>query len=101
MKLDQTFSEHRRLAILRVLAMAPGYRANCSILEGAVNRVGVDSTRTQIRNEMRWLSEQGLATLEEDLAPYLVAVATTDGIAVSQGKIMRIGVQKPAPTDRG
>lgn len=96
MNLDATYAKHRRLSILRLLNVAP---VNCSILTDQVNDMGVPSTRDQVRNDMRWLAEQGLIQIEE-IGSLLRGVITQSGSEVSQGRSVRDGVKKPSPAER-
>ncbi|MFN3883259.1 MAG: hypothetical protein ACK4Q4_00695 [Rhodocyclaceae bacterium] len=99
MSLEKTMSEHRRLTILRVLEKAPGYSANCSIIKDSVVGFGINSSRDQVRNEMRWLAEQGLLQLE-DLGIVMVGKLTDDGLEVARGNLVREGVKRPSPFER-
>lgn len=48
--------EDLRLCILRVLAEAPGARANASIIQTAVNQLGHHVTREQVVQQMDYLA---------------------------------------------
>ncbi|MBS4046174.1 MAG: hypothetical protein KG075_07520 [Alphaproteobacteria bacterium] len=93
---EKTLSEHRRIIILRVMEKSPSCTANCAILKDLVNSFGVTSTRDQIRNELRWLSEQQLATVSV-IGDMLIGTATETGLDVARGVITREGVRRPSP----
>lgn len=93
---EKTLSEHRRIIILRLLNQAPACTANCGVLKDLVNAFGVTSTRDQIRNELRWLNEQQLATVTV-VGDMLIATITEDGVDVARGVITRTGVRRPSP----
>lgn len=89
-------AEHRRLAILKILEQAPGYAANDSILQSAVERVGIVATRDQIKADLAWLREQGLCTVE-DVAHLAVATLSQRGHDVAAGRAQVPGIKKPGP----
>lgn len=91
------FAAHLRLTILRVLAEAPGYKANSSILTSAADGLGVPATRDQVRGEIAWLQEQRLLTSEEPASGLVVATATERGLDVAAGRATHPGVQRPSP----
>ena len=92
----ETLRRHRRLSLLRILAEAPAYEANESLLTDVVNHFGVTSTRDQVRTELAWLAEQGLATTEEP-GGVRVAKVTQRGLDVAAGRAIHPDVQKPSP----
>lgn len=88
---------HVRLAMLRLLADQPEYRANDSILHDAVNAVGLTATRDQVRGHVGWLEEQRLVTVIETNSGLLVVTMTERGGDVAAGRSIIKGVQRPAP----
>lgn len=89
---------HLRLSLLRLLAVAPGYRANSSILTTlAYDEAGFTATRDQVRTELAWLAEQGLITTSEVIDGLVVATLSERGGEVSSGRAVVPGVQKPGP----
>ena len=90
-------TEHVRLALLRLLNEAPGYKANSSILTDFVLNMGLSATRDQVRTQLAWLREQGLVTTEEQLPGLLVATATERGLDVANALAHVPGVRRPAP----
>lgn len=93
---DERFREHLRLTVLRLLAGAPCYRANSSIIHQVVNDFGFAATRDQVRAELAWLVEQGLVATQ-DLQGLIVATMTERGCDVAEGRAITPGVQRPTP----
>lgn len=91
------FARHVRLAMLRLLAEAPGYALNSSILTDAVAALGLAATRDQVRSEIAWLAEQGLVTSDELPGGLMVATLTERGSDVASGRAHVPGVQRPTP----
>lgn len=91
------FARHLRLAMLRLLAEAPGYSLNSSILTDAVAELGLAATRDQVRGEIAWLAEQGLAASDELPGGLMVATLTERGGDVASGRAHVPGVQRPTP----
>lgn len=89
---------HLRLTLLRLLGEQPGYRANSSILTSAADAsAGFAVSRDQVRTELAWLAEQGLATLDEAIPGLSVATLTERGADVARGRAVVPGVQRPGP----
>jgi hypothetical protein len=95
-KLAEAWRQHLRIGILRVLASAPAYSANESLLTDALHELGFGATRDQVRTELAWLAEQSLVTLE-DLGGLKIATITQRGIDVTEGRAAVPGVKKPSP----
>lgn len=89
--------QHVRLTILRILADAPGYAANDSVLTDAVNAMGLICTRDQMRSNLGWLEEQRLATQFHPTPTLTVATITERGVDVAKGRSVVAGVQRPSP----
>ncbi|QUM72196.1 ArsR family transcriptional regulator [Sphingopyxis granuli] len=89
--------QHVRLTILRVLAEAPGYSANDSVLTDAVNAMGLICTRDQLRTNLAWLEEQRLLTLLHPSPTLTVATISERGADVAKGRSIVAGVQRPSP----
>lgn len=92
----QRLAEDRRLVILRLLAEAPGYAGNESILHRAAATFGHVVSRDVIRTDLSWLAEQGLVVVEE-IASIMVATVTQRGLDVAAGTATVPGVQRPSP----
>lgn len=88
---------HIRLASLRLLDAQAGYSANDSILQQAVNAMGLACTRDQMRGHLVWLEEQRLVTRAEIMAGVVVATLTERGADVANGRSIVPGVQRPSP----
>lgn len=96
MDFAQTLTEDRRLVILRLLAQAPSYTANLSILHSALASVGHRCSRDVVAGELAWLSEQGLMETEE-IDGIVIATAMQRGVDVAEGRTKHPGVKRPAP----
>lgn len=83
-----------RLVLLRILLEMPGYRANSSVLATMLHQLGHSATRDQVKTELRWLSEQGLLTIDE-VASVLVCTLAERGQDVAEGRAVVDGVAKP------
>ncbi|MFZ5746376.1 MAG: ArsR family transcriptional regulator [Pseudomonadota bacterium] len=95
--LEEAFLPHLRLAILRVLAGAPGYAANSSILTQAVAELGLRATRDQVRGQLAWLNEQQLVRTEQVTRDLVVAELCERGHDAAAGAATVPGVQRPGP----
>ncbi|MDP1696485.1 MAG: ArsR family transcriptional regulator [Xanthomonadaceae bacterium] len=89
--------EQRRLVILRLLAEQSAYKSNSSVLRASVDRLGISSSRDDVRTDLAWLSEQGLLRLDEPAQGVYVAVLSERGMDVSQGNTHVPGVARPSP----
>lgn len=98
MSLAEIQAEHRRIAILRMLAEQPEYRSNASVLADALPRVAhVSATRSQVLAEIAYLETIG-AVRQDDLGNGVVGVELTDrGHDAAQGRIVLPGVKRPSP----
>lgn len=94
---SEAFQPHLRLTALLVLAEAPAYRANSSIIHSAADEVGLPATRDQVRSELAWLEEQRLVTLTHPSQTLSVATLTERGLDVARGRAAVPGVQRPSP----
>ncbi|MEO0678846.1 MAG: hypothetical protein AAF192_00360 [Pseudomonadota bacterium] len=92
---EDTMREHRRLAILRHLEACTDYTSNGSILIDICRGVGVPTSHDQLRTELAWLKEQGLATLA-DHGDFHVATATRRGVEAALGQAVTPGVKRPS-----
>lgn len=95
--LSEAFLPHLRLSLLRLLASAPGYCANASILQQSVGALGLQASRDTVNSEITWLSEQRLVTMIEPAPGLLVATLTDRGHDVQAGLSTVPGVQRPSP----
>lgn len=83
-----------RLVLLRLLADMPGYRANSSVLNTALDHYGHSASRDQTKTELHWLAEQHAITLT-DIGPILVATLTERGQDIAAGRARVPGIQRP------
>ncbi|MHA7915510.1 VpaChn25_0724 family phage protein [Alloalcanivorax xenomutans] len=86
--------EDQRLVILRILCEMPAYSANSSVLAGLLRQYGHNASRDQVKTELHWLDEQGLAEVEDMDAVMLVKL-TERGADVAAGRASVPGVRRP------
>lgn len=90
MSFKDHLTEDLRLCLLRVLAEAPGNRANASILQDAVNAIGHHATREQVVQAVNYLAGlQAVAT--EQIGPVLVVTLRANG----DDHLKRLGAPLP------
>lgn len=87
-------AEDRRLVILRVLAELPAYRTNSFLLTTLLAKFGHEPSADQVKGDLAWLQEQGLATVEVVESVH-IATLTTRGADVAAGRAMVPGVKRP------
>ena len=95
MNYSETVAKSRRLALLRILAEAPGYSANESVLQTALDSLGFRESRDQVRGDISWLAEPGLLTIED--VGVMVATLSRRGEDVAAGRANHPGVARPSP----
>jgi hypothetical protein len=86
----------RRLVILRVLAEAPGYSVNSSILGEILSDWGHAVARDVLHADLAWLAEQGLVDADQ-VASVWTAQLTQRGADVAAGRAHVPGVRRPGP----
>lgn len=91
--------KHLRITVLRLLAEAPGYSLNESLLHGHLPRLAFNCTRDQVRSEINWLAQQGLVHVD-DVGGLLVASLSPDGLDIAEGRGTHPDVQRPSPRRR-
>lgn len=64
-QLRAMIGEHRRLAILRLLARLPGHTANDQLLAHIVSQMGLQSTFDVLRGDLSFLENAGLIRRRE------------------------------------
>lgn len=91
-------TEHRRLAILTILADDSNYSVNDRLLQQILGleqhsqSVSIDLLRT----DLAWLEEQGLISTRQLPTGHL-ATLRTRGLDVSTGATKAPGIARPAP----
>lgn len=90
---EQVNSEHRRLHILRALALRPQYRAEPRNLRAELEATGYPMTLTKLSVECAFLADVGLVDAP---AEGLLAL-TDDGLSVARGLIKLPGIGTPEP----
>ncbi len=89
-------TEDRRLALLRVLAELPDYRAGDSVLCKALYQLGHTASRAQVLGDIQFLSELDLLDIES-VAAVTVATLTQRGQDAAKGRATVPGVARPSP----
>ena len=97
MNFRDTLAEDRRLSILLVLQQTPGYSTNAFLLRDAVDQIyGHSASIDQIRTDIAWLAEQGLAS-HRQAGDVTLATLTSRGADVATGRATVPGVKRPQP----
>lgn len=86
----------RKLVLLKALESATQYCCNAYLLRRFADSLGHVVSADRIAQDLAWLAEQGLVTLEKAL-DVTVATITERGLDVAQGRAKVPGVQQPAP----
>ena len=95
--LNQFMAEHRRLAILRLLAADDGYAMNEDILGHGLAALSLHSSAATLHADLLHLRDHGLLgveTLGDDL---YVATINRRGVDVARGLERAPGVARPKP----
>ena len=66
MSLSEIMTEDRRAAMLATLAESTGFTLNEDTLKLALDHLGHRVTQDQLRGDLNWLVQQGLARVEKD-----------------------------------
>ena len=96
MNFSERIAQDRRLVILRLLERTPGYSANESLLDLALEDFGHRTSRDQVCADLAWLAEQQLIATEQ-IGGITIAITTRRGLDVARGKAIVPGVRRPAP----
>lgn len=83
-----------RLALLMLLAQAPGRAATASLLSDGLGDYGLIPTRDQINTALAWLAEQGAVTLTHENGVTGAAILTL-GLDAASGRTTLPGVAPP------
>ncbi len=86
---------HLRLTLLRFLADQDHGATNDSLLTDATVSVGIDATRDQVNEELRFLKEKGCVTIEK-VAPISLVTITDAGVLVATGRRRIEGIKPPS-----
>jgi hypothetical protein len=94
---SEFITEDRRLAVLRLLADQQDYALNDSVLHGALGRLGHGVARDLVRDDIAWLREHGLVSVEIVAERVWVARLTERGADCAAGRTRVPGVKRPGP----
>lgn len=89
-------AQDRRLSILLLLDASPGGGGNEALLHAALPEFGHSPSTDQVRADLAWLAEQGLATTK-DTHGLMVATITARGADVASGRATVPGVKRRRP----
>jgi hypothetical protein len=93
MSLEEIKTERQRLALLQVLEAEPGYAENEAVLQVALEAVGYGISSSKLRDELTWLAERRLITVEI-IGALMMAKLTRRGDDVAQGRERVPGVAR-------
>jgi hypothetical protein len=96
MDFGEHYNRSLRLALLRLLKEAPGYKANSSLLHTTAGQLGFHVSRDKVLGQLDWLAEQSLINAEE-LGSMRVCEITQRGLDVANGQSSVTGVDRPSP----
>jgi Fe2+ or Zn2+ uptake regulation protein len=88
-------TEHQRLSILRLLEEAADYSINTSLLNDALDALGLPASRDKVETMVAWLTEQGLVTVRQ-IGGVTVATITRRGSDTAKGNARIPGVKRPS-----
>ena len=95
MSLEMIMREERRLAMLKLLAKAPGRSANAYVVARSLPQLGHPCTLDQVKTDLAWLLEQGLIKTEDMGGGMVVATLLNRGHEVQAGLANVPGVAIP------
>ncbi|PZQ46320.1 MAG: hypothetical protein DI551_05240 [Micavibrio aeruginosavorus] len=94
MKFKDILDSDRRLAILRLLTDVNG-QANDSVIHKALDALGhANQPRNQIRKDLQFLENNGLANIEW-LEDVMIVSITERGDDAAHGRVDVVGVSRP------
>ncbi len=95
------FAEHlaadQRLVLVRLLADAPAFKQNSSVLAMQMDHLGWSMSRDAVKGHLAWLAEQGLVANAEPIPGLFVATLSARGFDVAKGRAVVPGVARLAP----
>lgn len=95
-QLETLSSEHRALAVLRLLFRAPTYKSNELLLSDWLGAIGLTCSSSQLKRQLRELEDAGLLETSE-VEGNLVVQMSNEGAEVAEGKRIVEGVLRPTP----
>lgn len=91
------FSPNRRLIILQVLEGDNDYSQNNGILQKVLVQFGHGISLNKTNEEIAWLNEQKLVTVETLTDDLSIVKLTRKGLDVAKGLEIIDGVERPGP----
>jgi DNA-binding HxlR family transcriptional regulator len=95
-QLESLSSEHRALALLRLLFRVPTYRSNELFLSDWLSAIGLACSSSQLKRQLCELEESGLLETT-DVEGNLIVKLSDKGADVAEGKQVVLGVLRPTP----
>jgi DNA-binding GntR family transcriptional regulator len=95
-ELSRLRSEHRALAILRLLDRQPGYRSNELLIADWLAMIGLAGSWAETRDLLETLERKRLVKLET-AEGVMVAELTEQGLDAAKGVMIVEGVLRPGP----
>lgn len=96
MSFSDLLAADRRLVMLRLLADAPGGKANTYVLAAGLRAMGHDCSQDQAETDAAWLEEQSLVAVER-LDNVRIVQLRSRGSDVAAGRARVPGVKRPVP----
>lgn len=89
-------SQHKALALLRVLFRCPAYSSNELLLSDWLSVIGLTGSSPELKQVLRKLEDDGLLATK-DVEGVLVVVLSGEGAEVAEGRVVVDGVLRPSP----
>lgn len=96
MSYQQTYNEHMRIAILRLLEEQADYTLNESLMRDQLAVLTFSVSLDKLRTQANWLAEQELVSLAEVVGMKIIKL-TARGADVAKGRAIVPGVKRPSP----
>ena len=96
MNVAAALREHRRHAVLAILAEAGAYEHNEHVIQSALTSAGLPVSRQALRDELRWLEDRGLLRVSHPSGTWQARLLAR-GLDVAKGAEQVEGVHPPLP----
>lgn len=94
---DDAQTQQARLIILRALAEQHDYRLNDEIIRQELSRFALTRSIEYVRNQLRWLADNGNAVSLFPAGSCVIAELTQDGLDHVERRTVLAGVMRPSP----
>lgn len=95
-QLESLSSEHRALALLRLLLRTPTYKSNTLLISDWLCATGLACSALKLKAQLRELEEAGLLETSE-IEGTVVVRLLKKGVEVAEGGVVVEGVLRPTP----